>query len=141
MKVLINYKICDNSPACSGIEVCPTGALFWDESADTIGYDESKCVGCGACVNACPVRAILLARDDAAAANIQADIDSDPRTVADLFCDRYGSDICDTLASPPGQALAAAKNTAGLAVLELYDEATLRCLTTSIPMTEIFGND
>lgn len=25
-KIIINNKICDNSPACGGIEICPTGA-------------------------------------------------------------------------------------------------------------------
>ena len=31
MSVLINFKICDNAEVCGGIEVCPTGALSWDE--------------------------------------------------------------------------------------------------------------
>lgn len=31
MPVLINKKICDNAPECSGIEACETGALYFDE--------------------------------------------------------------------------------------------------------------
>lgn len=30
MPVLINFKICDNAKDCSGIAVCPTGALSWE---------------------------------------------------------------------------------------------------------------
>ena len=139
MKILINNKICDNSPACGGVDVCPTGALFWDDAASQIVFEESKCIGCGACVNACPVRAIMLARDAAAAAKIQADIDADPREAADLFVDRYGADIADTQPTPADEAVAVARDAPGLAVIELYEEANLRCLVTSIPMSEIFA--
>lgn len=35
MAVLVNFKICDNAKECGGIEVCPTGALSWDEENET----------------------------------------------------------------------------------------------------------
>ena len=38
MKALINFKICDNAKECSGISVCPTGAM---------SFDEEKCTNCG----------------------------------------------------------------------------------------------
>lgn len=138
-KVMINNKICDNSPACGGIEVCPTGAFRWDESARKIEFDESKCVGCGACVKACPVFAIKLARSASEAKKIQDDIDADPRAEADLFVDRYGGDIVDTQLTPSGDAVTAVAAAKGIAVLEVWDEASAHCLVTSIPMSEIFA--
>jgi ferredoxin len=138
-KIIINDKICDNSPACGGIDACAVGALYWDDAAGKIGFDESKCIGCGACVKACPVLAINLARDAAAAKKIQDEIDADPRSAVDLFVDRYGSDIADTEPTPSADAINAARAANGIAVLELYDEETLRCLVTSIPMSEIFA--
>ena len=42
MKALINFKICDNAPECSGIEVCPTGAMYFDSEKETIVVDEDK---------------------------------------------------------------------------------------------------
>ncbi|MDR1027406.1 MAG: 4Fe-4S binding protein, partial [Rickettsiales bacterium] len=138
-EIIINHKICDNSPACGGIEVCPTGAMFWDEKNSQIGFAKEKCVGCGACKNMCPVRAIMLARDTAEAQKIKADIDSDPRAAADLFVDRYGADITETQPAETGKAAAAARAAKGVAVLELYDEETLHCLATSIPYSEIFA--
>ena len=47
MPVLINFKICDNAKECNGIEVCPTGALSWNEEDQTIEIDNSKCIECG----------------------------------------------------------------------------------------------
>ena len=42
MSVLINFKICDNAKECGGIEVCPTGALSWDEENETIKIDNEN---------------------------------------------------------------------------------------------------
>ena len=36
MSVLINFKICDNAKECSGVEVCPTEALSWNEKKKNI---------------------------------------------------------------------------------------------------------
>lgn len=138
-KVIINNKICDNSPACGGIEVCPVGALFWDKERGRIGYAGEKCIACGACVNMCPVRAIMLAKSAAEAEKIQSEIDTDPRKPADLFVDRYGADITETQPIGIKEALAAAKSSKGIAVLELYDEPDFHCLVTSISISEIFS--
>jgi molybdopterin-containing oxidoreductase family iron-sulfur binding subunit len=47
----LNCQHCVN-PACA--PVCPTGARYRDTEAGVVltGYDE--CIGCGACVSACP---------------------------------------------------------------------------------------
>jgi NAD-dependent dihydropyrimidine dehydrogenase PreA subunit len=42
MAVLVNFKICDNAKECGGIEVCPTGALSWDEENETIKIETTN---------------------------------------------------------------------------------------------------
>lgn len=49
-----NIKLCSKDCLC--LFVCPTGA-----TNNEIGQiDFSKCIGCGACANACPARAITM---------------------------------------------------------------------------------
>ena len=60
MPVLINFKICDNCADCNGIRVCPVGAFHWDEENRSIAVDKEKCMGCEACVGACPVSTITI---------------------------------------------------------------------------------
>ena len=43
-------------PAC--VEVCPVEALCRDEEDGPVRLDMEKCVGCGACVVACPYGAV-----------------------------------------------------------------------------------
>jgi Fe-S-cluster-containing hydrogenase component 2 len=45
-------------PPCA--KVCPTNAITRDAKADMVVVEESKCIGCGACVEACPFGAIWL---------------------------------------------------------------------------------
>ncbi|HOY47399.1 MAG TPA: 4Fe-4S dicluster domain-containing protein [Alphaproteobacteria bacterium] len=138
MKVLINHKICDMSPSCGGIDVCPTGALFWDKKNGRIGHNESKCIGCGACEKACPVAmAIRLARTPDEEKEIQAEYDSDPRCAEDLFIDRYGGDFVFIKNTNSEKALEIANKTSGLVVMELNSEDFIRCLIISIPVKEI----
>lgn len=49
-----NLKICSKDCLC--LFVCPTGAT--DNETGQIDYE--KCIGCGACANACPARAITM---------------------------------------------------------------------------------
>ena len=49
-----NTKICTKDCLC--LFVCPTGA----SNNETGQIDFSKCIGCGACANACPSRAITM---------------------------------------------------------------------------------
>ena len=95
MPVLINFKICDNSKDCSGIEACSVGAFYWDEKNKTIAIDNSKCINCGKCESACPVGAIRVAETDEEFEKIKKEIEEDPRKVSDLFVDRYGAEPVD----------------------------------------------
>ncbi len=49
-----NIKLCSKDCLC--LFVCPTGAT--NNETGQIDYD--KCIGCGACANACPARAITM---------------------------------------------------------------------------------
>ena len=139
-KIIINHKICDQSPACGGIEVCPTQAIFWDEEKNKIGLNESKCIGCGACINACPIRAFKLARSAAEEEKINREIEADSRREEDLFVDRYGADFVDTQGTESEDALNVAQATQGLAVLELNNEDLAACLLMAIPMKDLFDH-
>ena len=40
------------SPAC--VSVCPNQAMYIDEADGTVQHDDSRCIGCQYCANACP---------------------------------------------------------------------------------------
>ncbi len=52
---------CDN-PAC--VEACPVGATWKDEETGVVMQDPETCVGCGACVQACPYQARTLLEEE-----------------------------------------------------------------------------
>ena len=136
MAVLINFKICDNAKECGGIEVCPTGALSWDEEKETIQIDNEKCISCGACEKNCPVGAILVAHDDAEYKAKKEEIEKDPRAIKDLFVDRYG-------ATPLSEFFMISKEDmdskigSGITLIECYDDESIQCLLKSIPLKDI----
>ena len=49
-----NIKLCTKDCLC--LFICPTGAT----NTETGQIDFEKCIGCGACANACPSRAITM---------------------------------------------------------------------------------
>ena len=49
-----NIRLCTKDCIC--LYVCPTGATDTENSI----IDRSKCIGCGACANACPSKAISM---------------------------------------------------------------------------------
>ena len=47
---------CDDAPC---ITICPTGALF-RASNGVVDFDDSRCIGCKGCMNACPYDALYI---------------------------------------------------------------------------------
>jgi len=139
MSVLINFKICDNSKDCNGIKVCPAGAFYWQDVNKSIAVDNEKCISCGNCEKSCQVGAIRVTRSKNEWERIKKEIEEDPRTVADLFVDRYGADSIDPAFAATEekfqiQILEATK----VAVVELYNAESIRCLLKSIPLGDLF---
>jgi NAD-dependent dihydropyrimidine dehydrogenase PreA subunit len=139
MPVLINFKICDNSEDCSGIEVCPTGAFHWDEKNKTIAVDSSKCISCGTCEKSCPVDAIRVAKTQEEYKKIKKEIDEDPRKVSDLFIDRYGAQpIHPGFLIPQEKFNVQILRSTKLAAVELFNKKSIMCLLKSIPVKYLF---
>jgi Fe-S-cluster-containing hydrogenase component 2 len=139
MPVIINFKICDNSEDCSGIEVCPAKAFFWDDKKKTISVDNSKCISCGKCGKVCPVDAIKVARNQEEYARIKKEVESDPRKVSDLFIDRYGAQpIHHGFLIPVEKFHVQILRSAKPAVVELFNHDSIICLLRSIPIRDIF---
>ncbi len=140
MAVLINFKICDNAKECGGIEVCPTGALSWNEEKETIKIDNSKCISCGLCEKECPIGAIMVAKNKEEYKKIQKEIADDPRTTKDLFVDRYGavaiSDFCKIELSD----IKEKSEKDSITLIEVYNPDIAECLLKSIPIKELTKN-
>jgi carbon-monoxide dehydrogenase iron sulfur subunit len=46
--------VCSNCSEAPCIPACPTGAVFRDASVPVVRINEDDCIGCSACVRACP---------------------------------------------------------------------------------------
>lgn len=60
---VINENVCDKSPFCPVKRVCPVKAVTQDVKFFAAGVpvvDPEKCIGCGKCVNYCPMRAVSM---------------------------------------------------------------------------------
>lgn len=141
MSVLINFKICDNSKDCSGIEVCPTKALSWDEKKKSIAIDNGKCISCGKCETACPIDAIKVAKTESEYKKIKLEIDSDPRRVSDLFVDRYGAvSVSPAFLIPKERFDVQMLESTKLAAAEFFSSKSIRCLLNSITVKDLIGD-
>ncbi len=141
MPVLINFKICDNSKDCSGIEVCPTDAFYWDDKKKTIAVNDKECIACGKCERACPVGAIRVARNESEYRRIKKEIKNDHRKISDLFVDRYGADsVSPAFLIPPDKFDIQIIQSNKLAAVEFFSNSSIKCLLYSIPIKDLFKN-
>jgi len=142
MTILINFKICDNSPDCNWISSCPKKAFYFDEARDTIAVDEKLCTNCGICMKSCLVGAIKCARTKEEENIMRKEIDDDPRKWNDLFVDRYwATPISDVFTIKPEEFDRSILEPKRLVVLEVYDDDSIECLIKSIPVKELFPQD
>jgi len=58
LAVPLQCRHCDDAPC---VAVCPTGALWRAGQNDPVLVEQSKCIGCAFCVQACPFGVIVLA--------------------------------------------------------------------------------
>jgi len=138
MAVLVNFKICDNDKACSGMSACPNGVFSWDENDNTLLIDNSKCTSCGACEKACMVSAIKVAKTKEEYEKIKKEIEEDSRTINDLLVDRYGAKPIDIAMQGKEIEIETKLSLAKRPfMVELYNEDSIMCLLKSIPMKEI----
>jgi len=87
----------------------------------------------------CTVNAIRYAKCADELKDIQAEIDADPRTIADLFVDRYGADtVVDTYTFEyTPEKLQNRIESNRPAILEINRPETIQCLLGSIPISHI----
>lgn len=142
MSIKFNFNMCDNSPECSGLAVCPTGAIYWDENAiNALGtkgklcVDNSKCISCGACVGeeGCPIGAILFSEIETDFGQ-EDDINIDQ--VKALFVERYGAEAIDEALCISDLKVLQSENNKVI-MIEEFSDSSIQCLLHSIPITSI----
>lgn len=137
MAVLINFKICDNDKACSGMNICPRKVFSWNEEKETLEINNDLCINCGLCVKSCMVSAIRLAKTDEEYNKIEKEFEADPRSINDLFIERYGAVPIDNAMIGTEDELEDKMHSPRPIILELYNEDSICCLLKSIPVKEI----
>lgn len=143
MPVVINFKVCDNAEACNAINVCPTGAFRWNKEKKTLEINEELCINCGLCATSeesCQVGAIKFAKTKEELEKIKKEIDEDPRTIADLMVDRYGSQPINMPFCCREDELESVLTTSKICFIEVLKEELEECLIKSIPIKEIVNN-
>lgn len=142
MSIKFNFNMCDNSPECSGLAACPTGAIYWDENGinalgkkGTLSVDNSKCTSCGACIGeeGCPIGAILFSEIET---DFGKESEIDTVKVKALFVERYGAEIIDETLCISDLKVLRNKNSKVI-VIEEYSDSSIQCLLHSIPIASI----
>lgn len=63
---VVNGSLCDQSPFCPVKRVCPVQAVTQDVKflikADTPVINKDLCIGCGKCVQVCPMKAVKMVK-------------------------------------------------------------------------------
>lgn len=141
-RVVIDYSICDNAPECSGITVCPTGALYYSEEEQRIKFDGTLCCDCGACADSdgdgCPVGAIRHADTDEDYEAWMKEAEANKDRIAQLNVERYGASLIEDKAElDAAECEEFAAKTCGLVALEFYCDDSIHCLRYSIPITSL----
>ena len=147
MAIKLNFNICDNAPECSGIAVCPTGAIYWDEETinplnekGSICVDNGKCIACKKCVgeNGCPIGAIIFADSEDELENLTRDYETDLIKVKNLFVERFGAaPIDDSLCIKQNELNTIIESNRGILVIEKFADWSIQCLLSAIPIDTI----
>ena len=150
MPIKINYNICDNAKECSGVAVCPTGALYWDEKREnytgeegTLCVDNSKCISCGNCVgeNGCPIGAIFFAETEDELDKMTKDYQPDIDQIEELFVERYGAaPIDNALCVEENELAKLIQDNQGILLVEEFCDESIQCLLCAIPI-DIISHD
>lgn len=138
MPVAINFKICDNSKDCDGIKVCPTKAFQWDEEKKSIYINKKDCINCGKCGDSCHVDAIKFAKTEEEYNKVLKEIEEDPRTISDLFCERYGAQALQPeFLFEEEEFNGDMLNSKRPLMIEFFNDSSVMCLLKSIPVKEL----
>lgn len=136
--VIINEKICDNAPECGGIEVCPTGAISWDEKTHKLVTNNDLCVCCRLCVTqGCPIGAIVVTDTVEEYEKELAQIAADKRTVEELFVERYGATAIDEDIIIQKDEIHNHYANGKYLFIEEFNDDSIQCLLHSIPIQTI----
>lgn len=136
MPIVFNFKICDNAPECNGIPACPVKAIIWNAKKQTLEVDNKKCISCGKCAAACPVKGAILVGPDIK--KLREQVDEYPMTRAELLKERYGvmptdPNLIVNMADFEEDVL----KTDRIAVVDFWDEEHVGCRAHSLPFDEI----
>lgn len=141
MSAFINFKICDNSHECSGILACPTHAFSWDEEKQTVNINNDNCICCRACENECPAGAIRVAMSQEEEQQILKDYKNDPRSLKDLFVERYGASPVDEKVHISVENIDTCLDKSSLVAIEATKSDDAPCLINSVPISDLFGDN